>query len=185
MTMKQCVRVLALAAMVASLSPGCARTDWSSHKNWPKKASFRGAEVLFHRAYRTGDYDTDDTAPGQQPATIQTYYSYVKNGKEIRHGKYTAWYAEGKPKAETVFVHGEIRDRTTYFFNGKVRERVRKSDDGEEAMFYDRSGALVGRQLYDRKSRKLTYLIGGKVVSGTDFWYEVNRRVYQLDRITP
>jgi len=171
--------------IAASLSAGCARTDWSSHKNWPHKTTFQDTKVRFHRAYRTGDYDTKDTAAGQKPATIQTYYSYVKNGKEIRHGRYTAWYAEGKPKAETVFVHGEIQSRTTFFFNGKMRERVDKSADGEEAMFYDRSGARVGRQLYDRKSGKLTYLIGGKVVSGTDFWYEINRRVYQLDRITP
>ena len=183
--MKQHVRFVVLAAMAAFVSAGCARTNWSSHKNWPKKTSFQGADVRFHRAYRTGDYDTEDTVKGQRPATIQTYYSYVKNGEEIRHGKYTAWYAEGKPKAETVFVHGEIQDRTTYFFNGKPRERVHKPADGEEAMFYDRSGAPVGRQLYDRKSGKLTYLIAGKVVSGTDFWYEINRRVYQLERITP
>ena len=182
--MKIRIEAFSMACVLSALLVvGCARQD--SHKHWPKRHVFMDQEVEFRTEHRTGDYDTHDTVPGQKPATIQTYYVYVKDGKEVRHGKYTAWYAEGKPKAETTFVHGRKQDRTVYFYAGAVAEKVKVTPGGSEAWFYDKQGQLVGRQLYNKKTDRRTYLLADKIVPENDFMHEIARRVYGVTRIEP
>jgi MORN repeat protein len=155
---------------------GC--TDWSTHKKWPKEYEFQGQKVQLHRTYLTGDYDTEDTAPGQDPALYHTYYAYEEGNKQIRHGKATWWYDTGKPKAEVMYVHGVKQSRTNFHLSGKVREKVLYTPEGEDAKFYDKEGRLVGRQLYDAGTGKRTYILRGKIVPLDDFMFEINRSVY-------
>ena len=186
MKMMRQIRFVTLAVLAGgALLAGCKGTDWSSHKNWPKQHEFQGQIVQFHRSFLPGDYDAEDAALGVKPATIQTYYSYEKDGIEILHGKYTAWYEEGKPKAVTVYVHNKKQSSTKHFYEGGVRERLEVHEDGEERFFHDRGGKRIGRQLYDTKTGKRTCMLGDRIVPLDDFMFEINRRVYGVKRITP
>jgi len=186
MMMQQRLRRFAPAAVALGLllAP-CACTDWSTHKKWPRKHEFQGQAVELHRGYRVGDYDVPDAVPGQDPAKFHTYYAYMKDGKEVLHGRATWWYDERKPKAQVVYVHGKKQSRTSYYRDGKVRERVEHDKDGERALFYDRNGRLIGTQLYDRKSGKRTFRIGNRIVPEDEFFFEINRLIYRIQRITP
>ena len=184
--MKQRIGSAALAGLGAVLACGlCSCTDWSTHKGWPAQYSFKGVKVHYCRAYLTGDYDAATAQPGQAPATIVSYYAYEKDGRDVRHGRATWWYDEGKRKAEATYVHGELRDRTSWYRNGGVREKATKGTDGEEATFHDREGKMVGKQMYDARTRKRTCLLNGREVTLEEFMAELNRRIYHLERITP
>ena len=184
--MNQWIGSVALAGMVVVCACGlCSCTDWSTHKGWPAQYSFQGVKVHYSRAYQTGDYDAATAQPGQAPATIVSYYAYDKDGQEVRHGRATWWYDEGRRKAEATYVHGELRDRQSWYLSGTVREKATKDAGGEEATFYDRQGKMVGKQMYDARTRKRTFLLNGQEVTLDEFMAELNRRIYHLERITP
>ena len=184
--MKRQMQKLLLTGMVGCfLLSQIACTDWSNRKKWPEKYKFQGQTVQFHQDYITGDQDVPDVQKGQSPSIRHTYYSYVKAGKEIRHGKSTCWYDDSKKKTETTYVHGVRQDFTAWYPNGKICEKVEKSPDGEERTFFDKNGKRIGVQYYDRKSKKRTFVLRGKIVPKDDFIFEINRLVYRVDRITP
>ena len=173
----------AVAAAILATGAGC--TNWGDHTKWPKKLKFEGVEVALHQSYLTGDHDTDEVQRGQRPATYHTYYSYVKDGEEFKHGKSTWWYEKGLPKAETVYRHGKPGDSTSWYYQGGVRNKTLRTEDGERQLFRYPNGKLFGKQLYDRKKNKLTFLRNGKKVSKEDFMFELGKEIYGVTRITP
>ncbi len=184
--MAQYLRFIALAILTMCISlTGCGRPDWSTHAGWPEKYEFQGQAVQRHTKYVTGDDEADKVARGQKPAMFHTYYSYEKAGERILHGKYTAWYAKGKVKSETTYIHGQKQDRTAYYFSGTVSERLTKTKDGEQSKFFDRQGKLIGEQMYDKGTDTLTCTLRGQIVSLDDFMAEIHREVYGIKRITP
>ena len=163
---------------------GC--TDWSQARKWPRQHKFQGRAVQLFQRNLTGDHDAEDVARGQQPARFETYYAYIDpDGKEVRHGKSTWWYSDGKRKSITTFVDGERQDTTKYYPDGTIREKTTRDLGGEKIVFYDRRGKVIGRQMYDKGSRKLTCFMDGKIVTLDDFMAKIGREVYGQTRIQP
>lgn len=183
--MKHRLESIVLSAVACLLLCGCG-PNWSDHNKWPEKRKFKGTAVTRHMAYLTGDYDTQDAHAGETPATFQTYYSYKdKDGEEVRHGKFTAWYAEGRPKAETFFVHGKAANRTLWYFDGTIAEKSEWTDAGERMEFFGSSGAKFGIQTYDKVTGKRTFYLDGKIVDKQRFMTAAAKRMYGQTRITP
>lgn len=177
------LRLAAATVAAGLLLSGC--TNWSSPNKWPRQYKFQGHSVQLYQRYVSGDYDTEEAQPGQEPATLYTYYAYVKDGREVRHGRATWWYVAGRPKAQTTYVHGVKQDRKSWYPDGTLRESVKVTDAGEESLFFDRAGRQFGSQTWDRASGKLTCRLGDKVVPLEKFMQEVARICYGRTRITP
>ena len=186
MAMKRQLPRAVLSIIAATVwTSGLACTDWSRHENWPQQYKFQGRLVQLYRTYLTGDFDAENVQPGQQPAMFHTYYAYIKAGQQVRHGKSTWWYAAEKPKAEVIYVHDRKTDRTTWYPSGVIAEQVKTCEDGERSEFFDKTGRLLGNQLDDKNTGKLTCILRGKTVTLDEFMAEISRVVYERTRITP
>jgi len=172
-----------LAVVCGLLSGGC--INWEDRTKWPGERTFQDQVVQLHHEHLTGDYDTEVVREGQTPAKYCNYYAYLKNHKRIRHGRAAWWYDDKRLKAECIYVHGRKTDRSMYFPNGVLAERVEVDHDGETARFYDKSGKLFGRQEYDNLTRKRTYILRGQIVSENDFQFEYAKVVLGVTRIRP
>jgi len=175
------VSAVALGLLLAAT--GC--TDWSDRTQWPQEREYEGQIVRKHREYLTGDYDTDKVKTGQTPAEYCNYYAYIENSRRVRHGRAAWWFPNGKIKAECLYVHGKKKDRSMYYPSGVLAERVKVTDDGERAEFFDKAGKLFGTQQYDNLTRERTYVLRGRPVGQDDFMFEYARIILGVKRVTP
>ncbi len=175
--------LLVAMAVALSLSAGC--TNWGDHTKWPEKHKFMGVEVSLKQTFRTGDYDVADAQKGQKLANHHTYYCYLKNNKEVLHGPATWWYEKGLRKAEATYIHGKLGDRRKWYYKGGLSRKVATNDDGEREEIFYRDGRLFGIQMFDRRSKKLTCIRNGEVVTLDEFMAQEAREIYGITRITP